>query len=363
MTTFKHILTTSTSTREVLQHADFLTALEAELTAAHAAPAPRKAKKKAFDLESAFKVLGKYAPDTLSVIGGIAWVHRDRDPLTIGVPTSAPDGEYSVKAARTHRLPLALGGEHCPKTGEPSFTPPVVVGERVDFNPQDLSFVAKAMSSDRTRFYLCGVHFANGKMESTDGHRLHQRPSTCGGVEFVAPAYLVDLLLKIGATNFLYDAETRVITAEQDGVIVSAPAIDGTFPNTAPLFGGFTDCGTMAFDPAVLTAAKEKGRLLVIRLQDKASAVVTLMLDRAAGDGAVVAEAKALSQGLEKMDGYDEKKTVIHQAGLVCLQANYVLDALDGKREVAFSVEGMSTGCIGTKPVMINGALIMPRTL
>lgn len=94
--------------------------------------------------------------------------------------------------------------------------------------------VSFAMSSEETRFYLCGVylHVSDNKLTAvaTDGHRLArhygQESSEFTGV--ILPRKLVSLLPKGTVSVSLSATKIRITSAE--GVLTSK-LIDGTFPD------------------------------------------------------------------------------------------------------------------------------------
>jgi DNA polymerase-3 subunit beta len=173
-------------------------------------------------------------------------------------PCSGEQGSTTVDARRLADIAKRLSGDTVTlelkdgslivKSGRSRFSLPTLAVEdfpRLDSGAFDAEFkldlaglvapVKFAMSSEPTRYYLCGVylHEAEGQLRAvaTDGHRLshnsvaHPQPSAPG---VIIPSKTVNLIphgtIDVGVSK------NKVRLATADTVIVSK-LIDGTFPD------------------------------------------------------------------------------------------------------------------------------------
>ncbi len=139
------------------------------------------------------------------------------------------DGTLTVKTGKSRFRLATLPAEDYPSLAAGAFD--------VEFEADLAALVAPvqfAMSSEETRFYLCGVflHTAEGRLVAvaTDGHRLAKH---CGQEQdhfegVILPRKLVSLLPKGKVLVGLSANKIQIASAE--GVLTSK-LIDGTFPD------------------------------------------------------------------------------------------------------------------------------------
>ncbi|TDE17679.1 DNA polymerase III subunit beta family protein [Dyadobacter psychrotolerans] len=127
---------------------------------------------------------------------------------------------------------------------------------------------APAMSTEETRYYLCGVHIfeREGKViyESTNGHFLIQVQSEIeqdemdyAGLNIILPAFLVkQLSSKPIQKGFAVEEHTLVpcvidgtrINVEMIDGLINFKLIDGSFPDTARVIPTKASCKNLDFD-------------------------------------------------------------------------------------------------------------------
>ncbi|MGZ8432809.1 MAG: DNA polymerase III subunit beta family protein [Candidatus Binatia bacterium] len=105
-------------------------------------------------------------------------VNCDHDPTPKKRERKTADGVYSAKLLKVGIARKALPMEDFPDVadrkdahiGSGKFIERVVLEED---DLEGLAWVAKAVSTEETRYYLNGVAFQSGRLVATDGHRLH----------------------------------------------------------------------------------------------------------------------------------------------------------------------------------------------
>lgn len=102
-----------------------------------------------------------------------------------------------------------------------------------------LEACASAMSSEETRYYLCGINLAvTGEAAATDGHRMviYRAPQGAMALseDVIIPTCAVDMLQRLMAKS----ADTRTLSVGDGRVRMDAPAytyvsriVEGTFPD------------------------------------------------------------------------------------------------------------------------------------
>lgn len=213
-----------------------------------------------------------------------------------------------VKRAGTTLTLEATEGQLLIKSGRSRFTlqtlpvedyPTLATGDFATSFDVDLSAViapvAFAMSSEETRYYLCGVYLHNvgGQLVAvaTDGHRLARQ---IGGdaPEFegiILPAKLVNLLPK-GAVQFAVSgSKVRITTPD---LIITSKLIDGSFPDYERVIPRNNDKFMQVDRDALLQAAErvsvvagERGRAVKL-----SAASDTLSLDVRSAEGATATD-------------------------------------------------------------------------
>ena len=101
----------------------------------------------------------------------------------------------------------------------------------------DLEYVAGAMSTEETRYYLCGVHFNGTKIEATDRHRLNQIDLSGASMpNKIIPSDAIKYAIAAAKENKVKEIS---ISLHEKGFTIIAGAttlqgkhIDGTFPDT-----------------------------------------------------------------------------------------------------------------------------------
>jgi DNA polymerase-3 subunit beta len=140
-------------------------------------------------------------------------------------------GHITLKAGRMRVTMPVLPAKDFP------LMDPIKGERRFRFTRQAMAEVAPAISSEETRFYLCGAHVGNGHVEATDGHVAIRRPAeTDDGEGMLLPMYFVRTLLRIAESDIeLVTDGTRVSVSIGDTVLTSK-LIDGTFPEISRFF-------------------------------------------------------------------------------------------------------------------------------
>lgn len=140
----------------------------------------------------------------------------------------ATDGQLRVKSGRSRFTLQTLPIEDYPSLAASTFD------TEFDFDLSSvIAPVAFAMSSEETRYYLCGVYLHNvdGKLiaVATNGHRLARQIGD-EAPEFegiILPAKLVNLLPK-GTVRFsVSSSQVRISTPD---MVITSRLIDGTYP-------------------------------------------------------------------------------------------------------------------------------------
>lgn len=127
---------------------------------------------------------------------------------------------------------------------------------------------APAMSTEETRYYLCGVHIfeRDGKViyESTNGHLLIQVQSEVDqdemefqGLNLIIPAFLVKQLSNKAIQKGFAVADNTPIPCHVDGTriniemidgLINFKLIDGAFPDTTRVIPKKASCRNLNFD-------------------------------------------------------------------------------------------------------------------
>jgi DNA polymerase-3 subunit beta len=163
-----------------------------------------------------------------------------------GIVAALPAVDVEISVSDTHRATLkagkveyklaGLGAEDFPKA-------PTAPGDGLVVDAHTLAellgFVMPAVSSDETRYHLCGVYLkGDGKKltaVSTDGHRLHLATGEC---PLEAPGVIVpkrgaDELRRLleKAASARVSLSPKAISAEVEGVSLSVQLVDAQFPD------------------------------------------------------------------------------------------------------------------------------------
>jgi len=189
--------------------------------------------------------------------------------------------------------------------------------------------VSFAMSSEETRYYLCGIYMhpvVDGqlRMVATDGHRLSRvdtpLPDGAGGIPGVIiprkTAGEVERLLKDAPTDVVIRLSQNFIRFELGATVLSSKLIDGTFPDYARVIPSNAD-KSAKIDSAALSEAV--ARVSTIQ-SDRGRAV------RFEFEGAVL---ELLAQNLDMGDARDEITVEwLHDKFVVGFNSQYVQDSL-----------------------------------
>lgn len=213
------------------------------------------------------------------------------------VDISDDDGQVCVKASRSrfkkHTLPI-------------DDFPSIDVGALPHGFDCDLAAMVGparfAISTEETRFYLCGVYLQPESATATDGHRLstrkHESLGDFPGV--ILPSKLVGMLPKGKVHVDLSDTKVR-ITADADdgGTVIVSKLIDGTFPDYDRVipknndkFVTFDNAELRAAAERVAVAAEQRGR--GVRLDITADAIALSLRGEAEAQDSVAVDAGGL---------------------------------------------------------------------
>ena len=216
------------------------------------------------------------------------------------------------------RLNAPMKPDDLPVLGDPNFDSPtfrqISLATAADF-AQALTFVAKAVSTEETRYYLNGVCIDRDEktgdilLVATDGHRLHAAPVR--GIEEPAPTdpdcrpivplFTVNTLRRLLAKEvdphapFALDLDDKRIRFAADlpgmRVIVVSKLIDGTYPDWRKVVPPTKRRKRMVCDAARLIAAAS---VLACGLRPN-TACDAAVLERQAGRKTIALEHKRLA--------------------------------------------------------------------
>ena len=102
---------------------------------------------------------------------------------------------------------------------------------------KNFAWVAKAMSKEEVRFYICGICFHRERMIATDGHRLHMMEMThdVGDEKFIVPSdavkYIIDLAAENKGENVCFIFGAQGLKVNVGAMSLVARYIDGTYPD------------------------------------------------------------------------------------------------------------------------------------
>lgn len=214
------------------------------------------------------------------------------------VDISDDDGQVVVKAGRSrfkmHTLPI-------------DDFPSIDVGALPHGFDCDLAAmvgpVRFAISTEETRYYLCGVYLQPESATATDGHRLSTRKheslgdfGLADGAGVILPSKLVGMLPKGKVHVDLSDTKVR-ITSDVDGdeTVIVSKLINGTFPDYDRVIPKNND-KIVTFDNAELRAAAERVAVAAeqrgrgVRLDITADAIALSLRGEAEAQDSVAAE-------------------------------------------------------------------------
>lgn len=136
--------------------------------------------------------------------------------------------------------------------------------------------VSEAMSSEETRYYLCGIHFqARGDkliMEATDGHVLLRATLDAPGLpislDFIMPAELVQHICKAKYPRSAkyhpveVTLDGRDLTVSCNNQTFGSQIIDATFPDADRVIPSKCEGGFARFNPYLLMRLNKAGEIL-----------------------------------------------------------------------------------------------------
>jgi len=155
-------------------------------------------------------------------------------PASADVTLSLDSATLTVKSGRYTSKLQTLPVEDYPVFSETGFTTEFTADLATLFAP-----VSFAISTEETRFYLCGIYLtgAGGKLTAvaTDGHRLSRNevaePDGSPPLDFagiIVPRKMVGLVPKGEVAVSLSNTKIRLVTAD---AVITSKLIDGTFPD------------------------------------------------------------------------------------------------------------------------------------
>lgn len=177
-----------------------------------------------------YDVLKDMAPFTLAnlssklvkIENGVAYAALKNDIL-VAFPATAPDGVYDIE----YDLKAKNITFKTPHKDDIYYTP---LPETPHSITTDLAWLAPAMSTEETRYYLNGVYIDNTKAVATDGHRLHLSPlKTDSPINVIIPRPLVALAVKHKVKTVNIGESYSAFTAS--GFTFYAKNIDGNYPD------------------------------------------------------------------------------------------------------------------------------------
>jgi hypothetical protein len=118
--------------------------------------------------------------------------------------------------------------------------------DKFTINIKDLKWVAQAMSIEKIRYYLCGIHVLNGVLTATDGHRLHritEDSSINDDIAFIIPSAAINIITKLSTEYNLKKVTIQYSQPEKksnrisirlslsENICVDIKSVDGQFPD------------------------------------------------------------------------------------------------------------------------------------
>lgn len=186
--------------------------------------------------------------------------------------------------AHKHPAARAAKSKTVSKRGAAAAAPAVTVAAQP--LREALEWTRRAVSTEETRYYLCGVYFApindtSLQIVATDGHRMHVEtlPCTWRGARagFILPTPAVREVVNAlrgankasqGSVSITVDG-SKIVAKISDGATIKATAIDGTFPDyqrivpsdrRAPVKVDTTLAFNVARDAIAFAKAGERGK-------------------------------------------------------------------------------------------------------
>lgn len=228
-----------------------------------------------------------------------------------------------------------------------------------------LQLCLPAISTEETRYYLCGAYFHRGGLVATDGNRVHLTPmpgvpEDMPGV--IIPTAAVKAILALAGAKPSGDitlsvSPTRIRAVMPGGVVFRSKTIDGTFPEYERVIPrGHARLLTVGDTPAFATAILALGK----QVSTDRSHPVLLTLR---GDGGWAITAK----GPEGMSATGPSCDTGYQGEAleIGVQARYLAQALAGVTGACCLTFGDAAG-----PMIVYGAanpdgyraVVMPRS-